>query len=87
MFPGTAFIYLTFCLVAFLPERSYIDKRLPHLFQRSDLSLLSWYFCPYMGTLVAHLAPVQSPEMVHQVVQVTQTLELRAEGQAGSQWG
>lgn len=34
-----------------------------------------------MGTLVAHLAPVQLPEMVHQVVQVTQTLELREDKQ------
>lgn len=80
MFLGTASIYLTFCLVAFLLARSQIDRVSTSVSRARTSCFLSRWFCSYVGTLVAHPAPVQLPEMVHHMAQVTEALELRAEG-------
>lgn len=70
MVPGTAFIYLTFCLVAFLFARSQINN-LAGLFPEFRCLAPCPGIPALTGKLVAHLAPVQLPETVHQGVQVT----------------
>lgn len=75
MFLGTVFIYLTFCLVAFLLTRSQINRDTLIYFQSSDLLLPVQVLLFIRGNAGCSLGPSPAPEMVSQVVQVTETLE------------